>query len=92
MPVTVMLNTKKTPHLVMGGVLRGSVIKCSDHFGPRHCAIGAKLSPVAHENMTYGPKWPVKILIDAKFYHDCVEIKTSSFSIRYKHAARNLPG
>ena len=40
-----------------------------------HCAIGANLLPMVHENITYGPKWPVKILVGAKFYHDCAEIK-----------------
>ena len=38
-------------------------------------AIGANLSPMAHDNMTYGPKWPVKILDGAKFYPDCAKIK-----------------
>ena len=50
----------------------GDIHPCpSDHFGPRHCAIGANLLPMVHENMTFGPKWPVKILDDAKFYPDC---------------------
>ena len=46
-------------------------------------AIGANLSPMAHENMTCGPKWPIKILNGAKFYPDCVEIKNGiiQFSI-----------
>ena len=30
--------------------------KTSDHFGPRLCAIGTNLSPMAHENMTCGTK------------------------------------
>ena len=38
-------------------------------------AIGANLSPMAHENMTNGPKWPVETLDGAKFYPDCAEIK-----------------
>ena len=31
-------------------------------------AIGANLSPMAHENMTYGPLWPLKILDGANLY------------------------
>ena len=37
--------------------------KISDHFGPCHCAVGAISSPMAHENETDGPKWPLKILM-----------------------------
>ena len=48
------------------------------------CAIGSNSSPMAHENMTYGPKWPVKTLDGAKFYPDCAEIKNiiCQFSIQ----------
>ena len=45
------------------------------------CAIGANLWPMAHENMTYGPKWPLKILDGAKFYPDCAEINNVIFQI-----------
>ena len=44
-------------------------------------AIGANLLPVVHENMTYGPKWPVKILDGAKFYPDYAEIKKRNLSV-----------
>ena len=57
----------------------------SDHFGPRHCAIETNLSPMAHENMTYGPKWLVKILDGAKFYPDCTEIKKCNLSVLIYH-------
>ena len=39
------------------------------------CAIGANLLPMAHENMTSWPKWPVKILDGTKLYPDSAEIK-----------------
>ena len=41
-------------------------------------AIGANLSQMAHENMTYVPTWPVKILDGAKFYPDCAQINNLS--------------
>ena len=51
----------------------------SDHFGPRHWAIGANLSPMAHENMTHRPKWPLKILDGANLNLNCAEkINTSN--------------
>ena len=37
------------------------------------CAIGANLLPMAHENMTYGPQWPLKILDGANLYPNCTE-------------------
>ena len=40
-------------------------------------ATGTNLSPMVHENMTHGPKWPVKILDGAKFYPDCTKIDQS---------------
>ena len=57
----------------------GNSLRSSDHYGPRHCAFGAYLLPMAHENMTYGPKWPVKILDGTQFYPDCAKIKNGIF-------------
>ena len=39
----------------------------SDHFGLCHHAIGANLSPMAHEYITYGPKWPVRFWMAQSF-------------------------
>ena len=64
----------------------------SDHFGPRHCTISANLSRIAHENMTYGPKWPVKILDGAKFYPDCAEIKNKIFQFSIQACREKLSG
>ena len=66
--------------------------RTSDHFGPRHCAIGANLSPMAHENMTCGPKWPVKILDGAKFYPDCAQIKNVIFQFSIQACCQKLSG
>ena len=44
-------------------------------------ATGANLSPMAHENVTYGTKWPVKILDGSKFYPDCAKIKKGNLSV-----------
>ena len=55
-------------------------------------AIGANLSPMVHENMTYRPKWPVKILIDAKFYPDCAEIKNVIFQYLIQACCEKLAG
>ena len=62
----------------------------NDHFGPRHCANGANSSPMAHENMTYGPNWPVKVLDGAKFYLDCAKIKNVIFQFSIKACCEQL--
>ena len=53
-------------------------------------AIGANSSPVAHENMTYGPKWPVKILDGVKFYPDCAEFKKLIFQFSIQACCEKL--
>ena len=39
-------------------------------------AIGANLSPMAHENMTYWPRWLFEILDGVNLYHVCSEKKS----------------
>ena len=51
-------------------------------------AISANLSPMAHVYITYGPKWPVKILDGAKFNPDCAEIKNRIFQFLIQQACR----
>ena len=54
---------------------------CSDHFGP-----------IVHENMTYGPKWPVKIRNGAKFYPDCAKIEKVIFQFLIQACCEKLSG
>ena len=54
--------------------------------------IGANVSPMAHENVTYGPKWPVKILDGTKFYPDCAEIKNVIFQFSIQACCEKLSG
>ena len=56
------------------------------------CAICTNLLPMAHENMTYWPKWPVKILDGAKFYPDCTEIKNVIFQFSIQACCKKLSG
>ena len=53
-------------------------------------AIDANSSPMAHENMTNGSKWPVKILDGAKFYPDCAEIKKVIFQFSIQACCEKL--
>ena len=55
-------------------------------------ASGANLLPVALKNVTYGPKWPVKILDGAKFYPDCSEIKNMIFQFLIQACCKKLFG
>ena len=54
--------------------------------------VGANLSPMAHENMTCGPKLPVKIRNDAKFYPDCAEIKEVIFQFLIQACREEFSG
>ena len=54
--------------------------------------IGASLSPMAHENMTYGPKCPVIILDGAKFYPACAEIKNIIFQFSTQACCEKISG
>ena len=55
-------------------------------------ATGANLSPMAHENMTYGPKLPVKFLDGAKFFPDCAKIKNGIFLFSIQACREKLSG
>ena len=63
-----------------------------DHFVPRHCSIGDSLSQMVHENMTSGPKWPVKIQNGAKFFPNCAEIKKVIFQFSIQACSEKLSG
>ena len=47
---------------------------------------------MAHENMTYGPKWPLKILDGAKFYPYWAEIKNRIFQFSIQECCEKLSG
>ena len=52
--------------------------------------IGANLSPMAQENMTYGPKWPLKILDGAIFTLTAPKKKTVIFQFLIQACCKEL--